>query len=717
MDDLGELDDLRRQLTEDIEVTEHTEELFAQYYGNLCLIERRFPVTQYEGGVNACFVWADAFQPEQVLEMHKIGLEKAATLFNLAAYFSQMGINCDKETANDFSLAGKYFMKAASALHFVRLTVMPSLMRTANAIEPVDMSSICLEMLEGIMVGQAIECVFEKSVKSGAGHRPLAEIAQQLAVMYADTYAVLCEKAMKKHFERPWRYTFKIKGLYYEAAACLHQASHLKEKLGRDDIRSAIKSQIGYVQESASLIEEAMRLCSNVKYNALMKAEIESARKEICETLSDLQTENMSVSMVRVPPIEELEQIQTLSPQALPKIGALEYLEKPLASVRFNSIVPEEITRDWSKYTDMLDRMLRDQTDLIDRSSDDARVRLREMELPERLHCLEKGNAANVPDSIRVELESIEQSGGMENIRCTSQQVLDMNLAVTADLDDCRNMLRQLEARGASTELLQSYHRKIDGYKENLNVASKTDSYTRETIEKNREDFEGLTLAKAAFEAPVLESPMLLVDSTEPAEAVQALRLGLDGLEAIAHQRNSLEDELQKTKRSDDIVESLMAMPSGSRPNDIFQDHLAQYSTIRESIAKNIEKQKDILDAMGHANDVFTKSYDFVDWERKRRAMATRWKGRIEAYKNIIHSLQEGIEFYLTLSDAVGSMKHDLSSKLNNRNERGVSSPAQYQQPAQGDPSHQFSSLLHLGNQAVEEEEYTGVNPLFSRRK
>lgn len=698
-------------------MTEHTEELFAQYYGNLCLIEKRFPVTQYEGGVNACFAWADAFQPEQVLEMHKIGLEKAATLFNLAAYFSQMGINCDKETANGFSSAGKYFMRAASALHFVRSTVMPSLMRTANAIEPVDMSPICLEMLENIMVGQAIECIFEKSVKSGAGHKPLAEIGQQLATVYADTYTVLCEKEMKQHFERPWRYTFRIKGLYYKAAACLHQASHLKEKLGRDDIRSAIKSQIGYVQESATLIDEAMRLCSNVKYNALMKAEIESARQNICETLADLQAENMSVSMVRVPPIEELEQIQALSPQALPKIGALQYLEKPMASVRFNSIVPEEITRDWSKYTDILDRMLRDQTELIDKSSDDARVRLREIELPERLHCLEKGNAANVPDSVRVELESIEQSGGMENIRCSSQQVLDMHLEVTNELDDCRSMLRQLETRGTSAELLQSYHRKIDGYMENLNVASRTDSYTRESIERNREDLEGLTLAKAAFEAPVLESPMLLVDSTEPAEAVQALRLGLDGLEAIAHQRNALEDELQKTKRSDDIVESLMAMPSGGRADDIFQTHLALYSEIRESIAKNIEKQKDILDAMGHANDIFVKSYDFVDWERKRRVMAMRWKGKIEAYKNITHSLQEGIEFYLTLSDAVRSMTRDLSSKLNNRNERNVSSSVQYQRPVQGDPSQEFSSLLHLGSQAAEEEEYTGVNPLFSRRK
>ena len=63
---------------------------------------------------------------------------------------------------------------------------------------------------------------------------------------------------------------------------------------------------------------------------------------------------------------------------------------------------------------------------------------------------------------------------------------------------------------------------------------------------------------------------------------------------------------------------------------------------------------------MKHANKIFVDSYDFDDWEKKRRSMAVRWKDKIETFKSIQSCLHEGMEFYVTLSDAVNSMKNDL---------------------------------------------------------
>jgi programmed cell death 6-interacting protein len=711
LDDLEELDTLRSRLIADVTINKATEEIFAQYFGNLCLIEQRFPVTQYEGDVNLSFCWADAFQPEQRMEMHKIGLEKAGTIFNLGAYFSQMGMNVEKETVEELGAAGKYFMRAAGALFFVRTEIMPSLIRTSNTSETIDLSAQCLEMLEGVMVGQAVECILDKGSKAGSGPGTLARLGQQLSALYNDTYQILCDDGMKKHFERPWRYTFRVKSLYYEALAYVHQAKHLRETLERVDIRDAIRSQIGYIQESKNVLQEAKRQCSNIKYNTALKAEVERLGAHVGCLLAEYQKENASTYLLRVPHVSELQQIEPLASEAVPKAVIPPYLTDPVASVRFNSIVPEEVAKDWSKYTDMLDRLLREQTYRIDKASDDARVSLREMELPERLYALEQGNPENVPDPIKVELETVQESGGVSNLVDICKQLQDMNESVSKDLEDCRASLQGLDAHGLSIDLLSMYKSKIESYSNNLMVARKTDQHSRSLLEKHRESLKKLTMADAAAEAPCVECPMLLVDSTEPAEAVQALRLGLDGLHAVSQRRSELENSLQKTKNNDDIVESLMAMTSGSQRDDVFHDHLAKYDDLKASISDNIAKQEAIIKAMKVACKVFVDSHDFEDWSAKRRQMCARWREKIDVFKNISRSLHEGLEFYLNLSDAVTAMRRDLKSR-----ERGSRRECRRSSAENGDGiALGFSSKMHLSEDPHQDEELHGVNPLFRR--
>jgi programmed cell death 6-interacting protein len=697
LDDLEELDALRSRTLEEISMIEGTEEIFAQYYGNLCLIEKRFPVTQYEGDVNVCFSWADAFQPDQVVEMHKIGLEKAATVFNLGAYFSQMGINIEKETVDDLAVAGKYFMKAAGCLSYVKSEIIPSLIRTSMVSTTLDLSIECLEMLEGIMVTQAIECILEKGRQGGTGKGTLARISQQVSALYNGTYQILCGKEMKEHFERPWRYTFKVKSLYYAAMSYMYQAEYLRAKLEHVDIRDAIKSQLGYMQEAKSVIHEAQRHFSNIKYNVKLKEEIDRLAKDIGLTLAEHQKENMSTYLLRVPSMSELEQIEPLSADALPKCIIPDYLKEPISSIRFSGIVPEEVTRDWSKYTDMLDRMLREQTSRIDMASDNARMKLREMELPERLHAMQIGHVDNIPEGVKVDLESIQASGGLSSMLDIAQQLTDMNFSVSKDLDECRTALNASRAKGMSQEMYDLYNNKIESYSNNLVVAKKTDGTINDRIEKHRKDLKTLELRNAAADAPSVQSPMLLMDSTEPAEAAHALKVGLQGLQALSTQRASLEESLQQQKNNDDIVESLMN--SNSQKGEIFQAHLAKYDGIKKSIEANITKQEEILTAMKHANKIFVDSYDFDDWEKKRRSMAVRWKDKIETFKSIQSCLHEGMEFYVTLSDAVNSMKNDLCK----------------------DDSSGRNCLPQISRMTIKEDDVqgelvSGVNPLFNRR-
>ena len=707
--DIDELDLLRALVTGVVlSVQSSTESLIVQYYSNLRLIEKRFPSIDF-----STFQWSDAFQPEHSSSSSSITVEIAATVFNLAAFLSQLAINSDKDAPDDLAAAGKHLMKAAGALAYLRSELEVGRLEAST----LDSSPECLMMLESLLISQAIECILEKGAKAGAGKATLARLARQVSTQYVDIYNVLCGPQLKEHFERPWRYTFRVKAHYYQALSFLHQGDHLRAKLDDEDVQLAVRSQIRYAQEAKNVILEAQRLCANVKFNPMMKEEIDRMAKEVTARVAELQRDNASTYLQRVVPVSDLQQIEPLPTASLPQAVTLEYLSEPIPSLTFKSVVPEQVTRDWSKYTDMLDKMIRREQERIDQADDVSRLRLREMELPDRLNATQVGNEDNVPDAVLLEVQRIEKMGGLASLVHLADQLDEMNRSISEELDECRR------APDAAR-----YAAKIDAYAGNLSVAKRTDSFSRSKLRDHEDDLRGLTVARAAAQAPHVESRMLLMDSTEPAEAAQALEIGIEGIRALSEQRKKLEQTLKRTKDGDDIVETLLSTTVDGAA--VFADHLAKYDPIKRSIAENIHKQQEILDAMKNATHVFEDSYDFDDWERKRRAMVERWRVHVDVFNDINASLNEGIEFYVTLSDAVSSLKRALLGTGTGTGTDGLSGVHRSNNDSHGvfpvhDVAHDFSSRLHMGNgrsamndahNANADVEVSGTNPLLARR-
>ena len=720
--DIDELDNLRSLVTDsNLSLQPSTEEAFAQYYGNLRLIQRRF------SSISFAFRWSDAFQPDQVVASTSLRAEIASNIFNLSAFLSQMAINCKKDTADDLALSGKFFMKAAGSLAYLRSELGLGRLEA----ETTDSSPECLEVLESMMITQAIECILEKGAIAGAGKGTLARLAAQVAVQTRDIYGALGGPQLQHHFEKPWQYTFKVKAHYYEALACLYQGDHLRAALESSDVQLAVRSQVSYAHEAKNHMIEAQRLCATIKANSAIKEEVDRMVREVTTRVAELQTENATTYLQRVVPVSELEQIEPLPSSALPQPVRLDYLVQPISSLAFKSVVPEQVTRDLSRYTAMLDKMMRSEQGRVDQANDACSLRLREMELPDRLHATQPGNISNVPDAIGVEVQGIEESGGVTSLWRLADELTKMNISISRDLDDCRC------APGAA-----QYAAKIESYANNISVAKRTDEHSRIRLEKHESDLRGLTMAEAAAQAPHVQSRMLLVDSTEPTEAAQALEIGMEGLRALGEQRSTLIDQLKRTKDGDDIVDSLMAVPAVDGTVD-FDAHLAKYGPIRQSITENISKQDAILNAMDAANRVFEDSYDFADWEKKRRGMVERWRTRISAFRDINASLNEGLEFYVTLADAVSMLKRTLlgggvdatggfggigsvsNARVGNRQGHGVFSNAPAGTPSAPNnlilPVHDLnkhlSSRLHLGDSAsgTDDVELSGYNPLRGR--
>ena len=124
-----------------------------------------------------------------------------------------------------------------------------------------------------------------------------------------------------------------------------------------------------------------------------------SLKDTIDRDLSKHSRENEVVYMVRVPAYENLPELgaAAMVRPAPPPPESLDAAGETL----FSAIVPESGFKALSKYTELVDATIREETDVLALASDEARAALAEMELPELLIAAEAGAASAVPGGAR----------------------------------------------------------------------------------------------------------------------------------------------------------------------------------------------------------------------------------------------------------------------------------------------------------------------------
>ena len=96
--------------------------------------------------------------------------------------------------------------------------------------------------------------------------------------------------------------------------------------------------------------------------------------------------------MERVPKVEDLPPLAAANLVKAIEPPAEEF--SPVGVALFQNIVPDSGTKALSRYTEMVDDLIRNETDTLALASDEARLALREMELPETLIASLDGGAA-----------------------------------------------------------------------------------------------------------------------------------------------------------------------------------------------------------------------------------------------------------------------------------------------------------------------------------
>ncbi|KAK0574839.1 hypothetical protein LWI29_029954 [Acer saccharum] len=639
-------------------------DLFQSYFRALCLIETRFPISSERDDVNTLtFVWHDAFKQKHKASQQNIHLEKAAVLFCLGAVYSQIGLSFDRATVEGRRQASHAFIAAAGAFAYLRDNA--SAKAAAGGSATVDIGVECAGMLERLMLAQAQECVFENTIAKGSTPGVCAKISRQVGIYYEEALAALNAAPLKDHFERAWISHVQLKAALFYAEACYRYGLELHEKEEIAEEIARLKSGIIVLTDAkkSSKGAPAQLLDAITKLEANLNRNLERAEKE-----------NDRVYLMRVP-----------SPSTLPPLPAFSMV-KPMAmnevldaskEKMFACLVPDNSAKALSRYTEMVDDVIRTQAERLQQGSELTRVRLKEMDLPDSILSLE-GNTT-VPADLKEEVEAVQISGGPAGLEAELQQLRDLR-RVNQELLVQTEELLQKEAsedaqfrgqfgtrwtRPQSSTLTKNLQDRLNRFAANLKQAAESDARIERSVRDHFPLMSILDRRPIESALPTLAKPIMSLDATEDA-IVGALKQSLRQLETVGAQRAGLEDMLKEMKRKDDILPKLMTS-TGSH-EDLFRKEISKYDHICEEIARNIEAQEQLLFQIQAQNDEFSAIFNLEDYKASREKCFKQIQAAIAKYREIKENINEGLKFYVTLQDAITNVKQQCSDFVMTRN-------------------------------------------------
>ncbi|CAK9154798.1 unnamed protein product [Ilex paraguariensis] len=664
-DDLETLKQYRSDLEKPTDSLPSRRDLLQNYYRALCCVESRFPISPDKDHINTVtFSWHDAFKNKLKASQQNIHLEKAAVLFNLGAVYSQMGLGVERSTVEGRRQAVQNFVAAAGAFAFLRDNV--AVKASMGSSTTVDVSVECAGMLERLMLAQAQECVFETTIAKGSTPGVCAKISRQAGLYYEEALAALNVAPLNQHFDKTWLSHVQLKATLFYAEACYRYSLELHEK-------EEIAEEIARLKSGVSALSEAKKSSSKGAAQQLLDA-INKLEAIVNCNLERAVKENDRVYLMRVPLASSLQPLPAFSMvKSMPMNEVLDASREKM----FASLVPDSSAKALSRYTEMVDDIIRTQAEKLQQGSELARVRLKEMDLPESILALE-GNFT-LPTALKEDVEAVQISGGPAGLEAELQQLKDLR-RVNRELLVQTEELLQKEAnedmqfrtqfgtrwtRPQSSTLTKNLQDRLNRFAANLKQAAESDA----RIERSVRDHSALMsiLDRRPIESalPSLARPIMSLDANEDA-IVGALKLSLRHLETLGAQRAGLEDMLKEMKRKDDILPKLMA--STGSYEDLFRKEILKYDHICEEIAQNIEAQEQLLFQIQAQNDEFAAVFNLEDYKASREKSYKQIEAAIAKFREIKDNINEGLKFYVTLQDAITNIKQQCSDFVMTRN-------------------------------------------------
>lgn len=234
----------------------------------------------------------------------------------------------------------------------------------------------------------------------------------QVGLYYEEAFAALNAAPLSQHFDRGWISHVQLKAALFYAEACYRCSLELHEK--------------------EEIAEEIARLRSGISALSEVKKSSKGAAQQLLDAINKLETnlnqnldravkENDRVYLMRVPSPSSLQALPAFS---MVKPMAMSEVLDASKEKMFASLVPDSSAKALSKYTEMVDDVIRTQAEKLQQASELTRVRLKEMDLPDSILSLE-GNFS-LPMDLKEDVEAVQICGGPAGLEGELQQLRDL---------------------------------------------------------------------------------------------------------------------------------------------------------------------------------------------------------------------------------------------------------------------------------------------------
>ncbi|XP_028325465.1 tyrosine-protein phosphatase non-receptor type 23 isoform X2 [Gouania willdenowi] len=610
-----------------------------KYFGQLHYLQSRVPMGPGQEA-SVPISWTEIFSGKTVTH-DDISYEQACVLYNLGALHSMLGAMDNRVSEEGMKVSCTHFQCSAGAFSYLRDHFSHNF--------SVDMSHQILNLNINLMLGQAQECLLEKSMLDNRKSFLVARISAQVVDYYKEACRALenTETAsMLGKIQKDWKKLVQMKIYYFAAIAHLHMGKQAEEQQKYGERLAYLQSSLDKLNEAVKLakgqpdsVQEALKFTMDV-----IGGKFNSAKKDndfiYHETVPSLETLTSvkGAPLVKALPVNPTDPTVT-GPDLFAKLV-------PMAAHEASSLYSEEkakLLRDIMAKIESKNETLEQFMDSLGLEAESVDNLEMYSHIPPIL--MEKCAALSVrPDTVKSLIQSMQVlSGVFTDVESSLREIRDV-------LEEDEAAERGLQQGGGPTaadvhgaaQALAEIWRDLEKYMEAHEKASFTNTELHRAMNLH---ISNLRLLGGPLESlrEALPQPQL---GEEDVAGLQTMKRILGKVQEMREQRSSLEKQLRDLIQQDDITSTLVTSERADI-KQIFEEQLKKYEQVKVYIEQNLSAQENILKALTEANVQYALvRKGLSQTEQQWNSTVQGLVGSYEAYEDLMKKSQEGKEFY-----------------------------------------------------------------------
>ncbi|KAJ7985530.1 hypothetical protein DPEC_G00353010 [Dallia pectoralis] len=614
--------------------------ILRKYFGQLHYLQSRVPLGPGQEAA-VPISWTEIFSGKTVSH-DDISYEQACILYNLGALHSMLGAMDNRVSEEGMKVSCTHFQCSAGAFSYLRDHFSHNF--------SVDMSHQILNLNINLMLGQAQECLLEKSMLDNRKSFLVARISAQVVDYYKEACRALENSdtaSMLGKIQKDWKKLVQMKIYYFASIAHLHMGKQAEEQQKYGDRLAYLQSSLDKLSEAIKLakgqpdsVQEALRFTMDV-----IGGKFNSAKKDndfiYHETVPSLETlpSVKGAPLVKALPVNPTDPSVT-GPDLFAKLV-------PMAAHEASSLYSEEkakLLRDIMAKMDSKNETLEQFMDSLGLEPDSVDNLDMYSHIPPVL--MEKCAALSVrPDTVKSLIQSMQVlSGVFTDVEASLKEIRDV---LEEDEAGVRALQEAVGSGGTAAaerqaQGLAEIRRDLEKYMEAHEKASFTNTELHRAMNLH---ISNLRLLGGPLDAlrDALPRPQL---NEEEVAGLQCMKRILGKVQEMRDQRCSLEKQLRDLIQHDDITSSLVTTERADMKR-LFEEQLKKYEQVKVYIDQNLSAQENILKALTEANVQYASvRKGLTETEHKWTGMVQTLVASYEAYEDLMKKSQEGKEFY-----------------------------------------------------------------------